>query len=98
MKIDTSSSLRLPVGRLKHPVKQKTSILPSDVEVDEQKMSVFSEDFERGIVRSGAQRFKAWLEKCELNNLFGVCLIFNDYFLLLPNPPKPALPAQNSAL
>jgi len=64
MKIDTSKP-RLPINRLKRPVKPKSS-LPSDNEINEEEISVFSEGFERDFLKKGAEKFKEWLGKCEL--------------------------------
>jgi len=64
MKIDTSKP-RLPINRLKRPVKQKSS-LPSDNEINEKETSVFSENFERDFLKKGAEKFKEWLGKREL--------------------------------
>ncbi len=64
MKIDTTKP-RLPIDRLKRPVKQK-SLLPVGNENNEQERSAFSENFERDFLKKGAEEFKEWLVKCEL--------------------------------
>lgn len=64
MKIDTSKP-RLPINRLKRPVKQKSS-LQSDNEINGEEISVFSGDFEREFLKKGAKKFNQWLGKCEL--------------------------------
>ena len=64
MKIDTSKP-RLPINRLKRPVKQKSSF-PTDDEINEEDISVSSENFERDFLKKGAEKFREWLGKCEL--------------------------------
>lgn len=64
MKIDTSKP-RLPINRLKRPVKQKSS-LPTGNEINEEERSAFSENFERDFLKKGAEEFKEWLGKREL--------------------------------
>ncbi len=65
MKIDTSQS-RLPLNRLKHPLKQKSMPPSSEKQIDERKESGFYEAFERELVRDGAKQFKNWVEKIEI--------------------------------
>lgn len=64
MKIDTSKP-RLPINRLKRPVKQK-SLLPTDDKINEEERSAFSENFERDFLKKGAEKFREWLGKCQL--------------------------------
>lgn len=65
MKIDGSSP-RIPLNRLKHPLRQKPPRAAGDDENAAPETSAFSENFERDIVRDGAKRFEKWLEKLEI--------------------------------
>lgn len=72
MKIDTASSPRLPVDRLKRPLIKPVprplaaaeKEFENDVEAAEK--SVFSESFERELLQNGAKQFEKWLEKIEI--------------------------------
>ncbi len=61
MKIDTSSP-RIPLHRLKHPVKEP-HLAKGKVGVD---AKVDSDAFERELTQEGARKFKEWLEKLEV--------------------------------
>lgn len=62
MKIDTSSP-RIPLNRLKHPVKDKQYAAESDAGID---AKVDSDTFERELTQAGARKFREWLEKLEI--------------------------------
>ncbi len=61
MKIDTSSP-RIPLDRLKHPVKQPQST-KGEAGVN---AKADSDTFERELTQSDARKFKEWLEKFEI--------------------------------
>lgn len=65
MKIDTSSP-RIPLHRLKHPVKENPYLPNGEAVVSEKTESGFSETFERELIQEGARKFKKWLEKFEI--------------------------------
>jgi hypothetical protein len=65
MKIDTSSP-RLPINRLKRPLKQKSLLPENDDQIDTEDNSNFSETFERLILDDGAKKFEQWLENLEI--------------------------------
>jgi hypothetical protein len=65
MKIDTSSP-RIPLHRLKHPVKENRYSAESEAGIDAKVDSAFSETFERELIQDGARKFKEWLEKFEI--------------------------------
>ena len=65
MKIDTSSP-RLPINRLKRPLKQQTSLPENENSTEREENSKFSETFERLILQDGAKRFEKWIEKLEI--------------------------------
>jgi hypothetical protein len=65
MKIDTSNP-RLPINRLKHPLKQKTSLSENENSTEGEQNSNFSETFERLILQDGAKRFKKWIKQLEI--------------------------------
>lgn len=65
MKIDTSSP-RIPLHRLKHPVKEKPCLSEGEADTDAKVDSAFSDTFERELIQKGARKFKAWLEKFEI--------------------------------
>ncbi len=65
MKIDTSS-LRIPLHRLKHPVKEKLHSTKDGAGTEEKEDSAFSEIFERELLVKGVKKFKEWLEKLEI--------------------------------
>ncbi len=62
MKIDTSSP-RIPLHRLKHPVKENRYSAESEAGID---AKADSDTFERELTREGARKFKEWLEKLEI--------------------------------
>jgi len=62
MKIDTSSP-RIPLHRLKHPVKEKPNSATGEAGVD---AKADSDAFERELMQEGARKFKEWLEKLEI--------------------------------
>lgn len=64
MKIDKSSP-RIPLHRLKHPVKEKPYLPEDETDIVGKFNSAFSETFERELTREGARKFKEWLEKFE---------------------------------
>jgi hypothetical protein len=57
MKIDTSSP-RIPLHRLKHPVKEKPYLPEGEAGIDAKADSAFSETFERELIQEGARKFK----------------------------------------
>lgn len=65
MKINTDGP-RLPINRLKRPLKQRPPSLPSDNDINAEENSLLSENFEREFVQQGAKKFKEWLKKFEL--------------------------------
>ena len=65
MKIDTSSP-RIPLHLLKHPVKEKLHLPQGEADVDAEVGTQFSETFERKLLEKGAKKFKAWLEKFDI--------------------------------
>jgi hypothetical protein len=65
MKIDTSGP-RLPINRLKRPLKQHTLLPENDNQIDPEDNSNFSETFERSVLQDGAKKFEEWLEKLEI--------------------------------
>lgn len=68
MKIDTGSP-RIPLDRLKHPLKQSSPLagIREGIEAEESSVfSEFSETFEREILQTGAKRFEKWIEKFEI--------------------------------
>ncbi len=64
MKIDTNSP-RIPLHRLKHPIKEKSYLPRGEADTDGKEESPISEAFERELLQKGARKFKAWLEKFE---------------------------------
>ena len=65
MKID-SSTLRLPINRLKRPLKQKTSLSENEHPNGTEENANFAEEFERLILQDGARRFEKWLKKLDI--------------------------------
>ncbi len=65
MKIDTGSP-RIPLDRLKHPLKQSSPLAGIREGIEAEESSVFSETFERDILQTGAKRFEKWIEKFEI--------------------------------
>lgn len=65
MKIDTGSP-RIPLDRLKHPLKRKSSLADNGDDIEAKENSVFSETFEREIIQTGAKRFEKWIEKFDI--------------------------------
>ncbi len=65
MKIDTSSP-RLPINRLKRPLKQNAPLSENEKTIDDQENTNFSETFERSVLQDGAKRFEKWIEKLEI--------------------------------
>jgi hypothetical protein len=65
MKIDTTSP-RIPLHRLKHPLREHTRLPEREADVDAKADSAFSEAFERELMQAGARKFKEWLEKFEI--------------------------------
>lgn len=65
MKIDTSGP-RIPLHRLKHPVKEKPCLSEGEAGINKKTDSAFSDAFERELTQDGARKFKKWLEKFEI--------------------------------
>ena len=65
MKIDTSNP-RLPINRLKRPLKQNLPLSENENPIEQEENSNFSETFERLLLKDGAERFEKWLEKLDL--------------------------------
>lgn len=61
MKIDTTDP-RIPLNRLKHPLRQALSEEKKEDESIDIK-AISSEDFEREVIRDGAKRFEEWLSE-----------------------------------
>jgi hypothetical protein len=65
MKIDTSSP-RIPLHRLKHPVKESLHPSKGKANVVVKEESSISEEFERALLQKGAKKFNEWLKKFEI--------------------------------
>ncbi len=65
MKID-GTNIRIPLHRLKHPLKQKPSQTENATPSETEREITFSDDFERDLLEKGAERFKRWIEKLEI--------------------------------
>lgn len=65
MKIDTSSP-RIPLHRLKHPVRENLRLPKREAGVKKKEESSFSETFEREFLEKGAKKFNEWLDKFEI--------------------------------
>lgn len=59
MKIDTSSP-RLPINRLKHPLKQKAPLPENENQIYPEEKAIFLETFERLIIQDGAFAGGVW--------------------------------------
>jgi hypothetical protein len=69
MKIDTSNP-RIPLHRLKHPVKEKLHPLEVEAGIEKTEESAFSETFERELLQKGAKKFKEQLEKFKISGIW----------------------------
>ena len=68
MKIDTTKP-RIPLDRLKHPVKPTLALPTATTEdkIEKTDQSEFSDAFERAIIKRGAIKFKEWLDQLGIN-------------------------------
>ena len=62
MKID-GTNIRIPLHRLKHPLKQKPLQIEITNPIEAERETTFSDDFERELLEKGAERIKRWIEK-----------------------------------
>lgn len=65
MKID-GTNIRIPLHRLKHPLKQKPLQTENANPTEVEREAILSDDFEREILEKGAERFKRWIGKLEI--------------------------------
>lgn len=64
MKIDNSAQ-RLPINRLKHPLREKSPLQSESDNARTKPETVFAETFERRLIQDGAKRFQEWLAGLE---------------------------------